>query len=327
MTTPDVAYGAALQRAAVVMNLIQGEVLGIADACVVVGEAAAPMSPEVELAAADHGITEGLIVAPYVVDNVVLLTQTCDLQETTPEEHVCLVAPVRQVPTELAREALRGRRPRYAGLPWLNDETIADLSLITTIERSLLVDAPRRARPRTPRERLHFANSVSRYLTRPALPDHINVVLKPLLQRISQRYDKNSPEGRCLSKVAEFRLEAAPHLDAPAPALTVLTLIEESDLPTLPPYAELDNARIDSIKNQGIPAAAEQALDEQNPIRKREAWTALCELWIQRAGEQALTTANVGSVDMVVLNGEELSYARSLNAPPLDLRYLSTRSA
>ncbi len=96
--TQDVVYGAALQRAAVVAELIQGEVLGIADACVVVGDAGAPMSREVALAAADSGVTEGLVVAPHVVDDVVLLTQTCDLQETTPDDYVCLVAPVRQAP-------------------------------------------------------------------------------------------------------------------------------------------------------------------------------------------------------------------------------------
>jgi len=213
------------------------------------------------------------------------------------------------------------------GLPWRSDGAVADLSLITTIERSLLVDAPRRARPRTPRERLHFANAVSRYLTRPALPDHVNMVLKPFLERISKRYDKNSAEGRCLHKVAEFRLEASPDLDAQAPALTVLALIDEADLPTLPPDAELDNASIDTIAGQGIPVAAEQALGEQDPLRKREAWTALCELWIQPALEKAREAANVGSVEMAVLNGEELSYARSINAPPLDLRYLSTRPA
>lgn len=114
-------------------------------------------------------------------------------------------------------------------------------------------------------------------------------------------------------------------MDAPAPALTVIALIEETDLPLMPPGTELDNSRIDNIKRQGIPAAAEKARDERDPILKREAWTALCELWIEPAVVAAALSIDVGSVEMVVMNGEELTYARSLNAPPLDLRYLSTR--
>jgi hypothetical protein len=62
-------------------------------------------------------------------------------------------------------------------------------------------------------------------------------------------------------------------------------------------------------------------------IAKREAWTALAECWIQPSLELVPRVAGIGSVEITVLNGEELSYARSLNAPILDLRYLSTRAA
>lgn len=325
--TQEALYSAAFQRAAVVADLIQGEVLALADACVVLADAAAPMSDEAARAAIDDDVTEGLVVAAHATDDVVLLTQTCDLQETTPDEYVCLVAPVRQVSQQLAREALRGRRPRLAGLPWLDDSSVADLSFITTVERSLVIDVPTRGRPRTPRESQHFANAVARYLTRPAMPDHVNAVLRPFLERISQRYDRNSAEGHCLNQVAEFRLEASPDVDAAAPALTVLALVDEVDLPALPTRAEVDDTRVDQLVGRGIVAAAEQALRALDPVQKREGWTALGELWIRPSVDRAQQAPDIGSVEMIVLNGEELSYARSLNAPPLDLRYLSTRPA
>jgi hypothetical protein len=325
--TQEVLYGAAFERASVVADLTQGEVLGLADACVVLGDAAAPMSDEAAQAAAEDDATEGLVVAGHATDDVVLLTQTCDLQETSPDEYVCLVAPVRRVSERLAREALRGRRPRLAGLPWLDETSVVDLSFITTVERSLLVDVPSRGHPRTPRERQHFANAVSRYLTRPALPDHVNAVLKPFLERIAQRYDKNSAEGHCLNQVAEFRLEATPDVDAEAPALTVLALIDEVDLPSVPAGAEVDHTRVDQLVERGIAAAAEHALRAGTPLEKREGWTALGELWIRPSVERARGATDIGSVELTVLNGAELSYARSLNAPPLDLRYLSTRPA
>jgi hypothetical protein len=54
---------------------------------------------------------------------------------------------------------------------------------------------------------------------------------------------------------------------------------------------------------------------------------ALAECWIKPSVDLAPTVDGVGSVVISVLNGEELSYARSLNAPILDLRYLSSRAA
>lgn len=312
--TQEVGYADALVRAAAVAALVQGEVLGVADACVVIGDAAMPMSAEVATAAADSGITDGLVLAPHVVDDVVLLTQTCDLQETTAEERLCIVAPVRRVAAAIARQALRGRLPRLVALPWLDEESVADLSLITTVERAVLVGAASRGRPDTPDERLHFADAVARYLTRPALPDHINNVLVPFLKRIKDKHDRDSPEGHCLEKVAEFRLEATPDIDADAPALMVLVLLEETDLPALPGNTAMDNERIDALAQQGHARAADAALQRSDPIQKREAWTALAAL-----------TGAVGSVDVAVLNGEELSYARSRNTPVLDLQYLSTR--
>jgi len=325
--TQEVRYAGALERAAVVATLIQGEVLAVADACVVIGDAASPLSDEVAAAAADSGMTEGLVIAPHAVDDIVLVTQTCDLQLTTSEENACLVAPVRRVEPEIARQALRGRLPRLAGLPWLDDQSVADLSLITTVERSVLVGAESRGGPHTPEQRLHFADAVARYITRPALPNHINDVLVPFLKRVKDKHDKESPEGHCFDNLAEFRLEASPDIDAESPALSVLVLLEKADLPSLPRDVDLDDERIDALVRQGHGRAAEAALGSTDPLFKREAWTALAELWIRPAVEKAAESDGVGSVDVSVLNGDELSYARSRNAPVLDLQYLSTRPA
>jgi hypothetical protein len=168
---------------------------------------------------------------------------------------------------------------------------------------------------------------VTRYLTRPALPKEINQVLRPLLERIRDRYDRNSPEGQCLHRVSELRLEAAPDIDASCPALTLLVLIEESDLPCLTGGVELSQEKVDSLKTLGVQAAASAVLDAVDPVAKREAWTALAELWAEPSVEEASRTDAVGSLGIEVMNGEELSYARSRETPILDLRYLSTREA
>jgi hypothetical protein len=171
------------------------------------------------------------------------------------------------------------------------------------------------------------AKFISRYLTRPALPDPINEVLSPFVKRVGNKHDKKSPEGRCLYKVSELRLEATPDIDHEEPALNVLLILEEDELPQLLPAVVVAHERIDELVAAGWGAAAEAVERACDAGAKREAWTALAECWIKPSVELALSVKGVGSVEISVMNGEELSYSRSLNAPILDLRYLSTRAA
>ena len=326
MTQPTVIESA-LQRAAAVSSFIQGEVLGAADACVVLADASSPLSPEAAQIAEFDGINSGLIVVPHAVDDVVLLTQTCDLQLTTADEHRCLVAPVVIVSEQVAYEALRGRRPGLAGLPWVGSKAVADLSRITTVERNVLAGAVSRGRPRNARERFHFAETISRYLTRPALPDPINKVLSPFVSRIAEKHDRQSAEGRCAHKVSELRVEATPDIDHEEPALNVLMILDEYELPKLLDGSHVNDDRIDRLIGAGRTAAAEAVHQADDPVTKREAWMALAECWIKPAADLAPSVEGVGSVEISVMNGEEFSYARSLNAPILDLRYMTTRAA
>jgi hypothetical protein len=124
-----------------------------------------------------------------------------------------------------------------------------------------------------------------------------------------------------------MRLEASPHLDADDPALNVLMILEEDELPQLPSGAHVDDARVDELVAAGPAVAAAAAQAANDAASKREAWTGLAECWIQPSVELVPTVAGVGSVEITVMNGEELSYAGSRNVPVLDMRYLSTRAA
>ncbi|HEY5201332.1 MAG TPA: hypothetical protein VIJ31_10535, partial [Acidothermaceae bacterium] len=161
---------------------------------------------------------------------------------------------------QVAYEALRGRRPGLAGLPWIGPTVVADLSRITSVERSVIVGAISQGHPRNPQERFHFAETISRYLTRPALPDAVNEVLSPFVKRIAEKHDRESPEGRCAHKVAELRIEATPDIDHEEPALNVLVILDEDELPRLPQGADVTDDRIDSLKKAGRMVAAEAVL-------------------------------------------------------------------
>lgn len=320
-------HAAALEHASAVSSLVQGEVLAVPDACVVVADAGSPLDERSALQKEESGLVDGLFVVPHEVDEVVVLSQTCDLQFTTATDYLCLLAPVVVVEPVLAREALRGHRPGLAALPWLGDDRVADLARITTVERSVIAGQSSVGKPRSAQERLDFAESVRRYLTRAALPDEIVTVLKPFLKRIQERHDKNSDEGRCLNLVLELRLSADPDLDDPSPALCVLVILNEVDLPSLSAGVAVDDERIDQLVEGGVAMAARAVVTASSAVTLREGWTALAELWVQASVVAAEHEPRVGSVSVEVLNDEELSYARSRRSPVLDLRYLSSRAA
>jgi len=115
----------------------------------------------------------------------------------------------------------------------------------------VIIGAESLGRPGTPAERLQFAESVSRHLTRIALPDTIVVALAPMFERMADRHDRQSPEGRCISAVASIRLEAARSMDAQSPDLTVLVVLEAEDLPRLAGDAETIDAEVDRLVAAG----------------------------------------------------------------------------
>ena len=147
-------------------------------------------------------------------------------------------------------------------------------------------------------------------------------MLSPFVKRIAEKHDRESAEGRCAHKVSELRVEATPDIDHEEPALNVLMILDEDELPRLPEGSQVDDDRIDRLIGAGRTAAAEAVHQAGDPVAKREAWMALAECWIKPAVELVPTVDGVGSVEITVLNGEEFSYARSLSAPILDLRYL-----
>ena len=127
--------------------------------------------------------------------------------------------------------------------------------------------------------------------------------------------------------IANLRIEATPDFDDADPALRLLVILEAPDLPPAPDDMGLDQGRIDGLVASGNAKVAKEALEATDPISRREAWTALAELWTAEARKLVETTAGVASLDVEVLSGDEMSFTRLRNAPELDLAYLSSRAA
>lgn len=322
--TNDLGHQKALKRAQGVDKFIQGEIFDLPDACVVLADPAWPLSDGAASIMAEQD--GAMVVVPEPTDEVVLITQTCDLQITDANNRLCQVGPVMDVGETFANEAQRGHRPGFAALPWYSLGKVADLSRITSLERSLLVGKKSLSRPRTASERLHFAETVSRHFTRIALPDPISDVVNRFLRRIRDKHDKNSYEGKCISLIANLRIEANPNLDSESPDLKILVILEASDLPPIPENEDLDDNHIDQLKSLDHEEIAKALFHTTDPKSQREAWTALAERWIESAVDLAEITNGVGSLEIEVLSGDDLSFTRQRNAPELDLAYLSTRA-
>lgn len=275
----------------------------------------------------EAGLSTGLLVVPHPVEHVVVLTQTCDLQRTDARRYLCLLASAGEVDRSIAREVERGRRPGWAALPWLGDTWVVDLSLVTTVERTALAGAVSAGAPRTAQERRGFSESLVRHLTREAFPDHVNEALQPLATRLRQRHDRTSPEGDCLRRVAETRLDADPSMDDGAPALTVLFILDTEQLPSLTAEQQEEFDRAPAPTSGDGAQAAEQVLSAMGPVAVRRAWEVLAETWIAASNELAEQDDRIGSLAVEVMNADELSYARSRRSPLLDLRHLSTRTS
>ena len=85
--------------------------------------------------------------------------------------------------------------------------------------------------------------------------------------------------------------------------------------------------RVAALVASGRGAAAEAIERAATDVASREAWIALAECWVEPASARVQQVDGVGDLRVEVLNDDELSYARSRNAPVLDYRFLSTRAA
>jgi hypothetical protein len=227
-----------------------------------------------------------------------------------------------------ANRAWRGNLPRLAGLPWLSPTAVADLSNVTTIERSLLIDAQRIATPDA-NQRAQFSEILGRYYHRPAVPDQVINALEPLQTKAKDKHDSSkSAVGRRFNALYEIRILLEPDTDDPRPDVTLLFLLEKTDLPPLPRGVEIDDDAIDNLVRRNDIDSLSRTIDlTEGALEIRHLWWAWAELWARKVRAKASTLEGVGEIAIEVRSTSEISYERASAAIPLDLSYLSTRTS
>lgn len=163
----------------------------------------APLSQQSEAEQGLHAVT---IEAP---EGVAVVTQTCDIVRACTARPFMHVAPLRKVDAAVASEVARGMRPHYVSIA-SQDALVADLDLITTVEKSVVATWERTPGWTRENDLRWFAEALARKDSRFAFPNDFSTAVKKLQARIREKHNRDSEEGAALRALREIRVTATP---------------------------------------------------------------------------------------------------------------------
>lgn len=265
----------------------------------------------VVLADLDVPLTQASLAAAYAADRAdritavwhdndeyAVISQDCDIVGPSLDDPYVKVCPIVALPEEQARLASQGWMPGFAPVPALGSDKFVDVSRVVTVEKSMLLNATLVARLRDAEEARQFRGVVHRHFSRPAFPDELQHVIRPLMDRFRERRNRQSPEGRAIRAVREIRVAAYPGWDAPEVEVVVLLLCYRAD------YA--------SIANTG-----ETPSPDELWLERKDRWTGICTSGLPTAAPK------IKSVGLFVELLEEMTAAEYLDSDTVDLGGMS----
>lgn len=159
--------------------------------------------------------SEGLDLQETCEKGLVVVTQTCDIVRACAERPYLEVCPLIEIPEAAFREAEKGWRPALAVVPLLRGQRlVADLDRVMTVEKPVVATWPRTPGWTTDDEARNFAADLARKRVRFAFPDDFTRLAKKLEDRLAEKHDRESDEGRALRALRELRVQASPSWDA-----------------------------------------------------------------------------------------------------------------
>ena len=229
-------------------------------------------------------------VIQVTTDGSVILTQTCDLVRPCLKRPFVEVAPLVEVEESIAHEIERGYRPNYAIIPALRARRlVADLDRVMTVEKSIVAAWTRIAGCATDEEMRNFAQTLARKRVRFAFPDDFNDLVKKLETRIGGKHDKFGTEGRALRGLREIRVTGSPSWDALAGVELFFWFVRNDAAPNF----------------------------------EGNSWDVFLEAWKMLVPPKGRFTR----VEGVVITLGDMTASEYVNSDPLDLDYLSVRTA
>lgn len=172
---------------------------------------------------------ESVVKTP--VPGFVVVTQTCDIVRKCTEKPFLEVCPLLEVSEEVLKQVKLNRFVSLGYIPSLADRRlVAHLDRVMTIEKPVAAKWERVPGLSTDEEARDFARSLARKRARFAFPDDFIRASKSLLERLKEKHNKNSPEGRALQGLREIRVLATPDWDSASVDLFFWFIRGEEDL-------------------------------------------------------------------------------------------------
>jgi hypothetical protein len=155
-----------------------------------------------------------------LVRGFVVVTQTCDIVRTWTRRPFVEVCPLIEVDEDDFRQIEKGWQPGFAVVPLLAAQRlVADLSRAMTVEKPVVAKWPRTLGWSTDVEARAFAASLARKRARFAFPTDFGLFAKKLEDRLVEKHDRQTDEGRALRSLREVRVQASPSWNAAEVAL------------------------------------------------------------------------------------------------------------
>jgi hypothetical protein len=173
----------------------------------VLADLSLPLS-EPSVAARDKG-EDGLVYVPHQAELLAIVSQSCDVIAPTAVAPFVALAPVVEVEDTIASVTRKGWRPRLAPVPAISPVSAVDLTRVITVEKAVLRTLDRQPGVADEEQARIFRWVVERHWARPAFPNELELMLKPLARRFQARAGKNSMEGLAVDALEQARLAAS----------------------------------------------------------------------------------------------------------------------
>lgn len=267
-------------------------------------------------------------------NGVVLISQTCDIVQSHRQRPTVQAAKLIQLRGTMAQEAADGRRPRFAAVPNEGGSFFADLEVIGTIDKLVLVRLSNRKGVLGDYQVRSFAEAVGRRFSRFPFPDEVTEQTDALVKEVQGKYRKeSSPLGQVLQQVLQLRLQANPRWDDPNAVVTLFVICHLGVLPTFedPSDVPADLAQWLQLDAAGVagrtPSEIAERLLAASPgsVEAWHLWDQLGRVWARRCSEvkPAGGTRQAHEFHAEVLSADEFTLDRVRSSEVLDVDYLS----
>jgi hypothetical protein len=224
---------------------------------------------------------------------------------------------------QTAKRYSEGETPQFVAVPEAGADAFADLDLIMTADKRLIVNcAHRPGVTAEPEEVRRFGQAVARKFGRYPFPDYFIESVEPLRKRILRRWDKgNSPEGRILADLVQIRVRPVPIQPSPVADFALIFIMKQGVLPILPdPPVPTPQIASWLASTQQVADIADKLSDaELSSDDRTHLFNKLAEAW----ADLCLSNETVRTISGEIISEDEYVLSDYWQSERLDLDQLS----